>query len=121
MKLLLDACVWGGARRHLEEAGHEVDWVGDWDRDPGDLEILAHAVRESRLLVTLDKDFGELVIVRGERHSGIIRLLGFSARRQGEVCAQVLAAYETELVAGALLTVEPGRVRIRPRDESSVG
>ena len=42
----------------LEGAGHDVVWTGSWEADPGDEEILAHAVREGRVLVTLDKDFG---------------------------------------------------------------
>lgn len=46
----------------LEAAGHDVVWVGDWDRDPGDREILFQARSEGRILVTLDKDFGELAI-----------------------------------------------------------
>lgn len=58
MKVLLDTCVWGGARSVLEAAGHDVIWTGDWEKDPGDEEILAYAHREGRVLVTLDKDFG---------------------------------------------------------------
>jgi predicted nuclease of predicted toxin-antitoxin system len=59
MKLLLDSCVWGGVLQSLREAGHNVVWCGEWDRDPGDAEILAHAYREERILATLDKDFGD--------------------------------------------------------------
>ena len=69
MKLLLDACVWGGARQELEAAGHDVVWAGEWPTDPGDEEILAHAHREGRVLVTLDKDFGELAVVYKIPHS----------------------------------------------------
>ncbi len=29
MKLLLDTCVWGGARKDLEAFGHDVVWTGD--------------------------------------------------------------------------------------------
>ena len=68
MKALLDTCVWGGARAVLEAAGHDVVWAGDWPVDPGDDEILARAHREGRVLVTLDKDFGELAIVHQRPH-----------------------------------------------------
>ena len=34
MKILLDACVWGGAATVLRSAGHDVDWVGDWSAGP---------------------------------------------------------------------------------------
>ena len=59
MKVLLDTCVWGGARIPLTEAGHDVVLAGDWSEDPGDVAILARAGAEGRVLVTLDKDFGE--------------------------------------------------------------
>ena len=70
MKLLLDACVWGKAREDLLAAGHDVVHAADWPEDPGDEEILTRAYREGRVLITLDKDFGELAIVRGQPHVG---------------------------------------------------
>lgn len=114
MRVLLDACVWGGAMAEIEAAGHDVAWVGHWSTDPGDAEILTHAHHEGRILVTLDKDFGELAIVYGIPHHGIVRLVGFPARRQGIACVQVLARYGQELLKGAVITAEPGRTRFRP-------
>ena len=76
MRILLDTCVSGGARAEIASAGHDVLWTGDRGEDPGDEEILAQAHAEGRVLVTLDKDFGELT-------------------------------------AGAIVTVEPGRARVR--------
>jgi transposase InsO family protein len=58
-----------------------VVWSGDWPTDPGDEEILARALAEARVLVTLDKDFGEMAIVREIPHAGILRL-GFHAARE---------------------------------------
>ena len=114
MKLLLDACVWGGACQELEAAGHDVVWAGAWPTDPGDEEILAHAHRGGRILVTLDKDFGELAIVREIPHSGILRLVSLSVRRQAAVCRHVLDLYGDMLRSGAIVTAEPGRLRVRP-------
>jgi predicted nuclease of predicted toxin-antitoxin system len=91
-----------------------VIWAGDWVSDPGDEEILAHAYREARTLVTLDKDFGELAIVHDTPHSGILRLVGLSARSQALVSEQVFALHGRELQQGAIVTAEPGRLRIRP-------
>jgi predicted nuclease of predicted toxin-antitoxin system len=114
VKVLLDSCVWGGAREPLIAAGHDVIWAGDWPIDPGDDEILARAHADGRVLVTLDKDFGELAIVRSRPHAGIVRLVGLAVRQQAPVCAQVLARYGDELAAGAIVTAGPERVRIRP-------
>ena len=54
MKILLDACVSGGARAEIAAAGHDLLWAGDRGEDPGDEEILAQAHAEGRVLVTLD-------------------------------------------------------------------
>ncbi len=66
--------------------------------------------------MTLDKDFGELAIVRGVRHSGIVRLVEVRARDQGRATAKILARYGRELEAGAIVTAEPGRVRVRTEE-----
>lgn len=119
MRLLLDTCVWNGVAAELEAAGHDVQWTGHWPRDPGDEEILAYARREARILVTLDKDFGELVVVQGIRHSGILRIVDFSVRQQGTVCLQAIARHGSDLEAGAIVTAEPGRLRVRPAESEA--
>ncbi|MEM7769830.1 MAG: DUF5615 family PIN-like protein [Cyanobacteria bacterium P01_A01_bin.37] len=118
MKILLDTCVWGGVRPVLEVASHDVIWSGEWDIDPGDEEILATAYRDGRILITLDKDFGELAIVKRTPHCGIVRLVNLSGRQQGAVCLRVLELYSNELTTGAIVTAELNRVRIRPFSES---
>lgn len=113
MKVLLDACVWGGAAEDLAQSGHDAVWAGGWNEDPGDEEILRRSHAEGRVLATLDKDFGEIAIVRGVPHSGIVRLVEIRARDQGRRLADVPARYGTDLSAGAIVTVEPGRIRVR--------
>ena len=113
MRILLDTCVWGGAVDDLEAAGHDVRWVGAWPQDPGDPEILQRALTDERVLVTLDKDFGELAILHQQPHSGIIRLVNWSIHQQAAACNRAIARYGEELMAGALVTAEPGRLRIR--------
>ena len=119
MRALLDTCVWGGAKPVLQAAGHDVLWTGDLAEDPGDEEILAQAHQEQRVLITLDKDFGELAIRRGLPHCGIVRLVNISAREQAAVSHQILTQYGDELLRGAIVTVESARVRIRPPDASN--
>lgn len=83
MNVLLDSCIAGSAAAVVRAAGHDVLWTGDWPTDPGDDQILQFAVSESRVLVTIDKDFGELVLAQGLPHAGLIRLIGFRAAQQG--------------------------------------
>jgi len=118
MKLLLDTCVWGGAAEPLTRAGHDVEWIGDWEHDPGDERLLEYAIEQGRTLITLDKDFGDLVMLRGQRHAGIIRLVQIAARRQGELCRDAIEKYGAEITDGAIVTVEPGRVRIRQSEST---
>lgn len=114
MKVLLDTCVWGGTKAALRTLGHEVTWCGEWQEDPGDDAILALAHQDGCVLVTLDKDFGELAIVRRQLHSGIVRLVGFAAREQALACHQVLSLHGEELARGAIATASPGQLRMRP-------
>jgi predicted nuclease of predicted toxin-antitoxin system len=113
VKLLLDACVWGGSKQALSDLGHDVIWAGDWSEDPGDDAILSRANADGRILVTLDKDFGELAVIQARPHRGIIRLVGISARQQAATCQAVLTRHGENLLAGALATAESTRLRIR--------
>jgi predicted nuclease of predicted toxin-antitoxin system len=121
MKVLLDTCVWGGAKGTIQALGHDVIWAGDWLEDPGDEEILSRAYREERVLVTLDKDFGELAVVHQLPHSGIVRLVGFPARQQAVVCLHVFSHYGDELTRGAIITAEQGKLRVRLMDNERQG
>src|SRR5262245_55647754 len=109
-KLLLDSCVWGGGKSELQGLGYDVVWTGDWTEDPGDEEILEQALQQGRILVTLDKDFGELAIVRGQAHAGILRLVNVPSRQQAGVCHRIVSSHGAELAAGAIITAEPGRL-----------
>lgn len=121
MKVLLDTCVWGGVVHELQAAGHDVIWVADWPHDPGDEEILSRAEAEGRVLITLDKDFGELAVVHELPHYGIVRLANLSIRDQAATCLEILSRYGDELHRGGVVTAERGRLRIRsmPSDSAS--
>jgi predicted nuclease of predicted toxin-antitoxin system len=114
VRLLLDSSVWGLAMVKLRAAGHDAEWVGDWPRDPGDDAILAIAHREQRILITLDKDFGELAVRKGATHSGIVRLVRVPVEDQARVCLQVLRDHGQDLLDGAIVTAGPRRLRLRP-------
>ena len=116
MKILVDACVWGGTRQALRDAGHEVERVGDWATDPGDEHVLAHATEHGQVLLTLDKDFGELAVVHQQLHCGIVRLVKLRAEAQGPASDAILSRYGVELARGAIVTADVQRVRIRPPD-----
>ena len=65
MRFLVDEST--GKRLHalLKEAGHDSIFVGDIMSGSHDEAVLAKAEREKRILITDDKDFGELVFSLG--------------------------------------------------------
>jgi hypothetical protein len=80
-----------------------------------DAEIVAWAAREARIVLTFDKDFGELVWRAGlPKSSGILlfRLPMPAASAAGVNLADRIAA-RTDW-AGHFAVIEPGRVRMRP-------
>ncbi len=113
MKILLDACISPQTKTELETAGHDVTWAGEWDEDPGEEVILARAHHAGRVLITLDKDFGELGVLHSAPHSGIVRLVNFRAMEQGRACVAILERYAEELQQSGIITAEPGRIRLR--------
>lgn len=117
MQILLDSCVSSKIGTNLSANGHTVDWVGNWSEDPGDDTIMAHAFAHEQILITLDKDFGELAIIKQIPHHGIIRLVNISLKDQSRVCIQILNQYGNELFEGAIVTATIDRVRIRPADK----
>jgi predicted nuclease of predicted toxin-antitoxin system len=104
-----------GVELRAEE--HDVIWAGDWPVDPGDDEVLRRAHAEGRVLITLDKDFGELAVALRRPHAGIVRLVGFRAAEPARACAPVLGRFAAELANGAIVTSSPDRLRIRPGSE----
>ena len=113
MRLLLDSCIGRTAAERLREAGHDVVRIQELGSDPGDARVLEIAWEQDRILVTADKDFGELAVVFSARHKGIVRLSGIAATRHASNLVGLLDAYATSLARGALITIEPQRVRVR--------
>ena len=113
MQILANQNFPGEAVEALRAAGHEVLWIQTDAPGLEDRAVLARAAAEGRLVITFDKDFGELAIVRRIPHSGIIRLVNLGARQQAPACLRVINLHEEELKAAAIITVEPSRLRIR--------
>jgi predicted nuclease of predicted toxin-antitoxin system len=71
---LADECVTASLVRELRGAGHDVLYIAEFAASLSDVEVMALASREGRLLLTADKDFGELVFRRGQAVPGLILL-----------------------------------------------
>jgi predicted nuclease of predicted toxin-antitoxin system len=84
----------------------------DRGSDPGDATILVWATSEERILVTMDKDFGNLVFLQGGRHSGLVRLPDVPSQARIGLMGQVLEHHAEDLAAGAVVTVRGSRIRV---------
>ena len=112
--VLTDVGVGKTAEDRLRAAGYDVRAVRDVDPRMDDADILRWAVREQRLVVTMDKDFGELVYRSGHPHAGVLLLRLENAT--GDVKARVLTeifAQHLPQLAGRFSVYQDGRLRIR--------
>ncbi len=121
MKFKLDENIGRRGLELLKASGHDVMTV--WDqglRGVTDEELFQICAAEGRVLVTLDRDFGQITRFPPEKSAGIVVLdLGQSATLQGIIgrLRDFLSVLESHAVTGALWIVEPGRVRIHLRDD----
>lgn len=99
---------------HLRRDGHTVRYVAEMEPGISDDTVLDLAHREAEVLLTADKDFGELVFRQRRIASGIllVRLAGLSPARKAEVVASAVNQHGGEL-SGAFAVLTPGAFRIR--------
>lgn len=99
----------------LREDGHDVAWIRTERPGATDEQVLAWASEEARVLITLDKDFGELAFRVGLPAACGVVLFRVSPPRPSDVqaVAQRFFAGETEL-GGEFVVVDAQRVRRRP-------
>ena len=102
--------------RALRAAGHDVLAMSEVAPGSTDERVLERAVHEQRVLITEDRDFGELVYARGGSSAGIVFLRFPSSARRLRVSTtlQAVATLGSRL-RSAFVVVEPGRVRISAR------
>jgi len=98
----------------LREAGYEVRYVAEMWPGISDPEVLHRAQDVGSILLTGDKDFGELVFRRGGRTAGIVlfRLSGLPQHEKVLAAVEAFQRYSARF-ANAFTVVERGRVRIR--------
>jgi len=114
MLLLADENFPGPAVMALRAAGHDLAWIRTIDPSAKDPAVLARAVREQRLLLTFDKDFGELAYRYGlPAQCGVVLFrLPMPSRATVGVIVLAMLAQRSDW-AGYFSVVEPGRIRSR--------
>lgn len=117
MRLLIDNALSPALAEQLRSAGHDAVHVRDYDlQAAADEEIFARAQQEQRVVVSADTDFGTLLATRQETSPSVILFRHGTERRpqrQGEILLANLEAVEADLASGALVIIEPARIRVR--------
>jgi predicted nuclease of predicted toxin-antitoxin system len=114
VRLLLDENISPIIGAALTGAGHDVSATATACPGALDMQLVALAAAEDRVIVSEDKDFGDLVFREGLRPPGLIRLVlpGYWPAKKAARLIEVLARAGTSAV-GAMLVVEPTRTRLR--------
>ena len=116
MKILADESVDRPVVERLRQSGHEVWYVAEMKPGIPDYVVLNLANQKEAILLTADKDFGELVFRQGQLTGGVIliRLAGVSPILKADIVDSVLTAHSNEMEQ-AFTVIIRGAVRIRRR------
>lgn len=115
MRILADENFPGNAVQGLRSTGHDVVWIAETRPGISDKQVLGLAQTQDRILITFDKDFGELAFHANlSASSGVIlfRITMESADYIANLAAAVIDS-RTDW-AGHFSVVEDDRVRMTP-------
>jgi predicted nuclease of predicted toxin-antitoxin system len=114
VKFLTDVGVGKSVEDWLVDKGYDVKTVRSINPSMTDQDILLLAGQENRIVITMDKDFGELIYLAGQSHAGVLllRLEEASGWEKSRVVNEILTSHADELV-GKFCVYQKGRLRIR--------
>jgi predicted nuclease of predicted toxin-antitoxin system len=115
MKLLLDQGLPQSAAQLLRNRGYDAVHTGEIGcATAEDAYLLGLAVQEGRIIVTLDADFHAMLALTAATKPSVIRIRieRLRAEATAGLVQQLLQDWGQLLAEGAVLTVQPGRVRI---------
>lgn len=114
MRFLADEGVDAAIVSAIRSDGHDVRWMAEELEGSTEDVVLDTAVTDARILITEDKDFGELVFRQRLHHNGIVlvRVDGIANDRKGRIVAQAVSEYQAHL-AGAFTVIQHATIRIR--------
>jgi predicted nuclease of predicted toxin-antitoxin system len=119
VRFLLDENVSYRVCPHLKAAGHDavhVDEIGLASTE--DRMVAARARDEDRILVSCDHDFVQILFASGDTRPSLLLMREVDTLPSAEIASLLLAAMSPQLKellsAGAIATITPDRVRVRP-------
>lgn len=118
MNFVFDESVGAPIAERLRQEGHRVDCVWDLSPSVSDDVVLEMANSRDAVLVTADKDFGELVfrLKRANRGVLLLRLSGLSTELKIAVVSELVRKHGDAML-DAFTVVTPSVVRVRRKDQ----
>ena len=115
LKFLADVNVEKDIVELLRAFGFDVLWIPDYNCRMNDEELLNLANKEDRILVTNDKDFGEIIFLQKKVSAGII-LIRVKGQNIGKKIRSLkkLLKYYVDRISGNFVVISDKRIRIRP-------
>jgi predicted nuclease of predicted toxin-antitoxin system len=111
-RFVVDVCAGRKLAHWLRAQGHDVVEVRDRDMRMSDEDILSWAESDSRILITLDKDFGQLHFQWDRKHSGMVRLPDLPSVQRIALVREIIGSHENDLAAGRMVTSSGGKTRV---------
>ena len=113
-RFLVDVCVGRKVEDWLVKNGYDIETVREINPRMNDKEILKIAVIEGRMVVTMDKDFGELVYNSGMAHSGVLllRIEDANANEKVKTIEKILTEYQ-DMLSNNFCIFQNEKLRIR--------
>ena len=114
LKFVLDVGVGNKVWQYLTTNGYDAKLITAINPSMSDSDILFIAESESRMVITMDKDFGELVYHSGKVHKGVLllRLEDAMGEEKAAVMQFILDNFKDE-IEGKFCVFKNGRLRIR--------
>ena len=108
MKFIADVNIEKPVIDYLAEAGYDIKWIPDYDCEISDEALLRMARSEKRILITNDKDFGELIFLQKRLSSGIIlfRVKGQRTEEKVKLMKKLLRNYPDKLLNNFVIITE---------------
>ena len=113
-KFIADESLGLQVANNLKKLGYDINSIADIARGTKDVDILLIALKEDRILVTTDKDFGYLVFKEKLLTTGVIlvRLRLESVANLINLIAHFLSSFNEQL-KGKFIVISDERVKIR--------
>jgi predicted nuclease of predicted toxin-antitoxin system len=114
MRFLADENFPGGAVAALRSNGYDVAWIRTLSPGISDPEVLKFAQAEDRILLTFDKDFGELAFVTELPATSGIILFRIQSPSSIVLTEKIITAIELRTDwAGHFSTIDNNKIRMR--------